>query len=1292
MDEWVAMDVEFVAILFAVMYTLGLCSTFQMFMPGVGQRQGNRPTWDKMRGAVLKGRLDTVATHVSMFALEKQREDWHNNSWNARFTQMIKRRSRKSSRAKTETTNGKEHDQSKMLEMQSQTTDADEGSVLPSLPDGPSGVNIVTTPSGREVSDVEIGKFRPLLPDAVTDHDEQAFLMTRANLKASGQVTVDKTWDDEHCNGQSTVSFSISASEGRNVILRNLVGKIAANLALRMQTWQEGDEPPATPMQIIDGFADEGHRIGAYYLMRAVSTAFYLAMPPPVALRLASEWIKRMNACKAAANVDIFDEGKEMPEDWGFGKGKKLNVFDLLPESDQRRSEIQFVQLFHALFPALNAFTLPVDFLFDRILKMPILAPDTHKQVVAKLSEHYEKHGRNRAKVLKDEEVMEEMKKVSGATDRRVLTHYVLPEVFQALDNGGSGTSTSASDGSSATNTGLTIADLLKSYQHQVSSTSEGETPGVSASLMSRASEIEKNRIEVERRAMKERQKNAQLDSIIGKYCNVPTMALSTMSMKNPNMLPSVKTRATSYAPEYVESSMGANAGDDLSMRSSNIERDENSVPINFFHPTFISQFGPTLFGVGKGVFEAQLNGENNTPLNAAAFVTCLKEMVKNKADPLSSDGYYDMRPLLSPIEKVLLIDATQRRHYAFDHVETVAAVEVKGRPTIMAIYLARGRPDKWQPWTKSDHRRKVKRGVWVCHKPSEDDNASFWRSRRKVGLVENFVSSGSITDWREFANVYWYSAPDESGHRVDEGSYKVDVSDLQVLNTHLGKAGGLNFGLEALMRTEGVFHPSETFPMMFGIIDARHSCDSRFWTEVLPAFYLLRGDSDEFVSFDPEIVLCQIPHSYIGTKADTDRLDMRNDFLFSGMAIIRDRSYGMTSCGTGGIWSITSPRGAGSYFYGRTMIEDTSTSHLKFFEGKRSIYLPPKRGTDDQLMRATPKVSANYLEALERWDTGAVQIFLSMSIWSPSFWLVLSFMVMLCIAVMLPMFTKYGVEDLIFMWTGQEDRIMPVVRNVLGDRYILDTILLAFSAIVLFTIFGTCLVLSFLSPRLLNNLLRYLIILFNSIYPFNSVATIFWLSLPPWLCFTAEFPFNLDVMPAVIGSLLLQLVQFAMVGKMKKDSETQGSELDEVSIFRSQQLDLVTVPIKLRAVMKGLSTGYRDVFKHHDNSWWESFGAGHSKAWVQTWLLFVFSTMAAAVIVGPIHLIMAAIEGVGLEEIAFPIAFGMSNALIIMWVISSPLWYLVREKRERPKPSLRYVNLALLVLVLVAVLIILGQ
>ena len=42
------------------MFSIGLCSTFQMYMPGVGQRLGQRPTWDKMKASLTRGDLNAL--------------------------------------------------------------------------------------------------------------------------------------------------------------------------------------------------------------------------------------------------------------------------------------------------------------------------------------------------------------------------------------------------------------------------------------------------------------------------------------------------------------------------------------------------------------------------------------------------------------------------------------------------------------------------------------------------------------------------------------------------------------------------------------------------------------------------------------------------------------------------------------------------------------------------------------------------------------------------------------------------------------------------------------------------------------------------------------------------------------------------------------------------------------------------------------------------------------------------------------------------------------------------------
>ena len=145
------------------------------------------------------------------------------------------------------------------------------------------------------------------------------------------------------------------------------------------------------------------------------------------------------------------------------------------------------------------------------------------------------------------------------------------------------------------------------------------------------------------------------------------------------------------------------------------------------------------------------------------------------------------------------------------------------------------------------------------------------------------------------------------------------------------------------------------------------------------------------------------------------------------------------------------------------------------------------------------------------------------------------------------------------------------------------------------------------------------------------------------------------------------------------------GASLDEISIFRSQQLDIVTVPIKLRAIVKGCSTGWRDRFGYHDNSWWESFGAGHTKSFVQAWLLLVCTLMVLALIVGPIRLFLGPADT--FEARLFPVVFGAAQALVNVWVISDALFYLLKGRADRPFFSLRYMNLGMLLVVVIVVL-----
>ena len=323
--------------------------------------------------------------------------------------------------------------------------------------------------------------------------------------------------------------------------------------------------------------------------------------------------------------------------------------------------------------------------------------------------------------------------------------------------------------------------------------------------------------------------------------------------------------------------------------------------------------------------------------------------------------------------------------------------------------------------------------------------------------------------------------------------------AEYRCLNKHLGKAGGLNFGMHAidmLMAEQRLPPLGMTNAMLFGICDARHAVDQRFWLHVMPQFFFANEHSE--VTFQHDVCLVQLAHHYLGMKHANDFLDMRNDFLFTGMAVIRNQSYGMTSCGTGGIWSITNPDlDLEDYFFGRTMIEDTASSIEQFLDGYKALYVAPfaNKESHAQLMCAVPKVSANYLEALERWDTGAIQCLCSLALSKPWFWLAQAIALAVGFVICWPAWVSLGRIALVESWAD----FVALFSGAWYENEGLLAILVALAA------WGTIYLLFFATarccPRTLNFAMRMCILYFNVTYPLNAIASVFWIAIPPWIC-----------------------------------------------------------------------------------------------------------------------------------------------------------------------------------------------
>jgi hypothetical protein len=313
--------------------------------------------------------------------------------------------------------------------------------------------------------------------------------------------------------------------------------------------------------------------------------------------------------------------------------------------------------------------------------------------------------------------------------------------------------------------------------------------------------------------------------------------------------------------------------------------------------------------------------------------------------------------------------------------------------------------------------------------------------------------------------------------------------------------------------------------------------------------------------------------------------------------------------------------------------------------------------------------VSANYLEALERWDTGAVQCLCAQGIPRPWFWVAGTCMLVTYAVILVPAWYPLGIMLEIDSW----DKLLKVGT----EFYLYPEIDVVIAAAAWWFVIGFIFLIIACRSRIKTNyLLRMCILLFNHTYPLNSVSAIFWIIIPPWICLTGAFPFRFDPVFAIIGSLVLRIVEWMIVMRTKKESEKTGTKLQEYSIFRSQQMNEVTVPIKLRACLIGFQTGYKDVFGKEDNSFWTSFGTAQAVVWVQTWLCFCMLAMIMALIGGTLNMFLHW----GETNVLTPCVFGIVLAFIQFWILIEPTLYVMKDRRL--KASLRHTE----VLVLIAI------
>ena len=192
--------------------------------------------------------------------------------------------------------------------------------------------------------------------------------------------------------------------------------------------------------------------------------------------------------------------------------------------------------------------------------------------------------------------------------------------------------------------------------------------------------------------------------------------------------------------------------------------------------------------------------------------------------------------------------------------------------------------------------------------------------------------------------------------------------------------------------------------------------------------------------------------------------------------------------------------------------------------------------------------------------------------------------------------------------------------------------------------------------------------------YPINAVSSVFWIAIPPWICIGGAFPFRFNPTFAILGSLMLRLIEWAIVMRAKREAVRSGTALKEYSIFRSQQMNEVTVPIKLRAVILGFVSGFEDAWLYRDNSFWTSFGGvKEAVVWVQAWVVICMLAMLSAFVGGTVNLVLYW----GDETVLAACIFGMVLATVQVWILAQPTLFVLRDRTF--KVSLRHTEVLVL-------------
>lgn len=406
-----------------------------------------------------------------------------------------------------------------------------------------------------------------------------------------------------------------------------------------------------------------------------------------------------------------------------------------------------------------------------------------------------------------------------------------------------------------------------------------------------------------------------------------------------------------------------------------------------------------------------------------------------------------------------------------------------------------------------------------------------------------------------------------------------VSVNNFRLLEQNRGKAGAMNAYADILRAKamQWIVENDLSRPpqILLGVVDARHMLaePSIFFNDALPYFSVdthTRKPLKKFGEHQSDSPLCMLVQypQYFTNVNHEDFLDNKNAAYYTLWQALRDAGKVCTSSGSNAIWEISNP----SFEFATTSrIEDTGTSH-KYLSKSTTVSMPCF------VAYGIAKKTEDYLEAVYRWSTGAVELFWG-TIWSDQ---IGHFIVVAVIGIILGLACFHPTAGFYWLWL----------------------VICAFVAIV-------AAVEQHFGHKPLRPLIVSTIVVVNCTNWMGNLLSLTWvIIIPVEICFKGRLPLSSTPERALFWmwcSLVLRLTSAfmsdVMVRILRHLNQHTAKWNFTMVLWRSSQLYACSFAYSFLSFLSGTRSAYNARFHDADLTMWASFRVSNSQmdaAWAE--------------------------------------------------------------------------------------------